>query len=222
MVNRWAQAKHVLAEMAVAHVKPGMTIGIGSGSTVDAFIDALSPYAGQIQCVAASTESAQRLHQVGVALVPWDAVDTLDFSVDGADAVNAEHDLIKGGGRALVRERLVMVQSREAWILVDASKPTTVFHNVTVPIAILPYAWGQTRERIKRMSPWVQLRQENGDPVVTDDGLYIVDARFDTLDNPGAVHRSLKLVEGVVDTGLFVGYPTVVWVSDGVTVSQWT
>lgn len=214
-MQTWDGAKKVLAKHAAAHVKPGMTLGVGSGSTVSAYIDSLAPWAGKVQCVAASLQSEEHLRSLGLEVADIDTVERVEFSVDGADAVNERHDMIKGGGASLVRERLVLSRAERALILVDASKPCPSFVSVTVPVAILPFSWRATFIRLQRYSENLRLRKKGNAPLVTDDGLYIADLPFERIDDPGQLHQQLKMLEGVVDTGIMVGYDTTVWVSDG-------
>jgi ribose 5-phosphate isomerase A len=215
-------AKQSLGVYAAGQVQAGTALGIGSGTTVDAFIDALGARFRRerfsLACVAASESSAARARAVGLPVQPPEAVEHLDLAVDGADQVNPAGVLIKGGGAALVRERLVMSQARQALILVDSRKLRAQFEAVTVPVAVLPFAWPATLARIKQWCPEAELRRDHGQPVVTDDGLYLVDAPVERLSNPAARHAWLKMLPGVVDTGIFAGFSVDVRVSDGLTV----
>lgn len=222
MTGSGKEAKRFLGAFAAARVSTGMRLGIGSGSTVSAFIDALGErirgFGLEVSCVAASLESEQQAQSQGLRVESLDAMPHLDLAVDGADAVGSEQVLIKGGGAALVRERLVMASAGSALILVDDKKPIGPFRHVTVPIAVVPFGWAYVRDRVQAWAPEVELRQHQSRPVVTDDGLYLLDAHFDELADPVGFHQSLRLVEGVVDTGIFAGYRLEVWVSDGVAV----
>ncbi len=212
-------AKRVLGVYGAGQVEPGMVLGIGSGTTVDAFIDALgerlrnAPFA--LVCVAASKASVARARAAGLPIQAPESIGVLDLAVDGADRVNPERVMIKGGGAALVRERLVMSQARRALILVDSTKLAPRLQQVTVPLAILPFAWPATLARIQEVTPEAYLRQVDGHPVMTDDGLYLVDAHVDDLPNPEDWHATVKMLPGVVDTGIFAGFPADVVVSDG-------
>lgn len=212
-------AKQSLGVYAAGRVEPDMVLGIGSGTTVDAFIDALAARFRRgrfpLACAAASESSAARARAAGLPVQVPEALGELDLAVDGADQVNPAGVLIKGGGAALVRERLVMSQARQTLILVDSRKLMVAFEGVTVPVAILPFAWPSTLARIKQLCPQSELRQDHGQPVATDDGLYLVDARVEHLSDPAAWHASLKMLAGVVDTGIFAGFSAEVRVSDG-------
>ncbi len=213
------RAKQLLGREAAAALPEDSVLGIGSGSTVAAFIDALGERIREkpFSClaVAASESSARLAEGAGLRVVPLETVATIDFAVDGADAVDVHGTLIKGGGAALVRERLIIAVAQQSLILVDDSKPMTTFENVTIPLAVIPFGWSNTRSRLQREAAAVTLRLAGESPKLTDDGLYILDAQFDVIEDAGALHRRLKLIDGVVDTGLFVGYRPVVWVSDG-------
>jgi len=224
-VDGWGDAKRLLAQRAAEEVDPEKILGIGSGSTVMAFIDALGKRVGDraktITCVVASRASEERARSMGLTVIPLESVSMIDFSVDGADAVNPDHVLIKGGGAALVRERLIIASAESTLILVDGSKPCTIFENVCVPVVVIPFGWSFTRDRLREFSYRVTLRCLGQEPFVTDDGLYILDAQFEKISDPKSLHRTLKMLDGVVDTGLFVGYHSTVWVSDGDSISLW-
>lgn len=217
-MDPWSEAKRYIGRFAAERAPLTGVLGVGSGTTVDAFVDAVGERAHRervkLTAVVASLMSAQRCQEVGIQVVPLETVDHLDLVVDGADAVDEAGSLIKGGGAALVRERLIMRSARQAWVLVDQSKVVPQFHDVVVPLAVIPYGWRQTMSRLERIGV-SRLRTDDGRPILTDDGLYIVDLRVPVIDDPHAWHRHLKMEDGVVDTGLFAGYPVTTWVSDG-------
>ncbi len=215
-------AKRFLGAFAAARVSNGMRLGIGSGSTVAAFIDALGErireFGLEVVCVAASVESERHARAQGLKVESLDTIPEVDLAVDGADAVSPDRVLIKGGGAALVRERLVIASAGSTLILVGDDKPTGPFYHVTVPIAVVPFGWAYVRDCVRRLTDHVELRRQESLPVVTDDGLYLLDAHFDEVRDPIGLHQALKLTEGVVDTGIFAGYQPEVWISDGVAV----
>lgn len=225
MTGDVSKAKAMLGRDAARLVQPASVLGIGSGSTVMAFIDALGqrmrdqPF--PLTLVAASQASTYRAQAAGLTVVPLESVSNMDLAIDGADAVDKNATLIKGGGAALVRERIIIASARRSLILVDASKTTQLFHQAIVPLAVIPFGWSQTRARVLHHAPVVSLRTREGHPVTTDDGLYILDATFDIIEDPLALHQRLKMIEGVVDTGLFVGYHPIVSVSDGSRIWVW-
>lgn len=212
-------AKRRLGEFAAGQVEDGMRIGIGSGSTVAAFIEALGIAVQQrlshVTAAAASERSASRVQELGIAVEPLEQFEQLDLAVDGADAVGPLGTLIKGGGAALVRERLILQSARRRLILVDFTKPLGDLSRTPVPVAVVPYGWAMARRHLKADAADVQLRQVGSVPVVTDDGLYILDVTGADLTYPAAVHERWKLVPAVADTGIFAGLGPEVWVSEG-------
>ncbi len=212
-------AKKTLGEWAASQIPHGIRLGIGSGSTVSAFIEALGERNKReplgLTVAAASKASEMMVRGQGITVVPLETLTSLDLAVDGADKVDLSGVLIKGGGAALVRERLIIAASERTLILVDKGKLMNTFHQVSIPVAMIPYGWRQTLSRLSRLSGGASLRTLLTGPVVTDDGLYVADVKVDAIPDPEAWHRRFKMVEGVVDTGLFAGYATEVWVSDG-------
>lgn len=208
-------AKRRLGEWAAAQVRSDTRLGIGSGTTVQAFIAALQRRKIAVVCTAASSASESRARQAGLIVQALPALSELDLAVDGADAVGPNGVLIKGGGAALVRERLVIAAAQRTLILIDAGKPVGALRNVIVPVAVIPFGWTVVQRRLHELADAVDLRRVEGSPVVTDDGLYVLDAYFSLLAYPEQVHRAFKVIEGVVDTGIFVGYRTEIWASDG-------
>ncbi|NMP21459.1 ribose-5-phosphate isomerase RpiA [Sulfobacillus harzensis] len=223
MEDPWHRAKEALGRWAAQQIQDVRILGIGSGSTVSAFIQALARYRQEVPMpltiTAASHASEEQARQLGLDVVPLESLEHVDLAVDGADAVDAHGALIKGGGAALVRERLVIAAARHTMILVDSSKVMNAFKRVRLPIAIIPFGWRQTLSRLNGLGVGTaSLRRKGEGPVVTDDGLYIADLAIGNIAVPDMLHHELKRIDGVVDTGLFLDYPTAIWVSDGLTV----
>lgn len=214
------EAKRRLGEWACDRVQPGTRLGIGSGTTVQAFITALGKRRIPVQCACASLASERLARAHGLSVKALAELPELDLAVDGADAVGEDGTLIKGGGAALVRERLLIDAALHTVILIDNQKPRGSFRDVVVPVAVIPYGWRRACERISRRAP-ATLRMRGAEPVVTDDGLYIVDAVFRQIDDAARVYADLKNLAGVVDVGLFLGYQPEVWVGDEQAVWRW-
>lgn len=207
--------------MAAQRISSGTRLGIGSGTTARAFIEALGRRVAEegldVTCTAASSVSERLAAHYGMTVIPLTEARDLDLAVDGADAIGTEGVLIKGGGAALVRERLVIASARHRLILVDDSKPIGPLHNVSVPIAVIPFGWTYVMAQVLTFAAQVTLRTLEAKPIVTDDGLYVLDAQFANLSDPLAMHQSLKLIEGVADTGIFAGYNPEIWVGNAQT-----
>jgi len=200
-----------------------LIVGLGTGSTSRLFVEELGARvrAGWNLFGVPTSESTRALASaVGIALLddegPWD----IDVNVDGADEVSAKLDLIKGGGAAHTREKVVNYASRRNVIIVDATKMSTKLgERWPVPIEVLPFANRTTRAHLERLGVPV-LRVRDGHPVKTDAGNLIFDLKAGPIADPGALDRALRGIPGVVETGLFVGRADVVLVAGGAGVER--
>jgi ribose 5-phosphate isomerase A len=211
-------AKRAAAFAAADLVQDGTTIGLGSGST---FVFVLERLAARIkgglkvQGVATSKATAAAAQTAGVPLLELDAVDRLDLAIDGADEVDPQKNLIKGGGGAHVRERIVAAAAKEMVVIVDEKKLVAVLGKAfLLPIEVLPFGWKQTEKRIAATGCKPALRQQDSKPFVTDNGNYVLDCKFDGIDDPAWLDEHLNALVGVVDHGLFVGMAGRVIVGD--------
>lgn len=189
-------------------VKPGMTLGLGTGSTVFWTIQKLGELVKQglqIRGVPTSHKTEIRAKQAGIPLISFADVEQLDLTIDGADEINPHLDLIKGGGGALLREKLVAASSRRLIIVADHSKRVPNLGGFLLPVEVIPFAWETTFRRIESLGCIPTLRLSvSGLPYQTDNGNYIMDCDFKVISNPLDVHQKLKLLTGVIETGLFV------------------
>ncbi len=204
--------KQIAAERAVSHIQNGMTVGLGTGSTAAFAIHALGrrfqSETLSLRCVATSCDSEELGRSYGLTFVDVAAVTRFDITIDGADEVDPEFRLIKGGGGALVREKIVAAATDTEIIIVDEGKVKTALGAHPLPVAVLPFAWQWTQARLQAMfgipSPLRLLPA--GVPFLSDDGLHILDMAFGaSLPSPDTLEQRLKTVVGVVETGLFVG-----------------
>ena len=202
------------AAAAVAEVKPGMKLGLGSGRTAEHFVRLLGEKvrAGlDVIGVPTSERTAELARELGIPLATLDEVPALDLDVDGADEIDPELRLIKGGGGALLREKIVATASKRMLVLGDPSKTVETLGAFPLPIEVVPFGLAATRRAIDRavdkllLSPQMKLRQANGNTFVTDGGHYIFDASFGRIPDPEALARALEATPGVVDHGLFLG-----------------
>ena len=210
--------KEAAARRAVAEVKNGMVLGLGSGSTASLFVEELAREVreGGKRIVGVPTSEATRELAAGLNIPlledegPWD----IDVTVDGADEVSAALDLIKGGGGAHAREKIVNYASKRNVIIVDAGKLSTYLgEKHSVPVEVLPFAHCVTRNHIGRLGI-PKLRVKNGAPVRTDAGNLLYDLSVPPITMPAALDSKLRAIPGVVETGLFVGRADVVIVAD--------
>jgi len=189
---------------ALELVPAGATIGVGTGSTVDCFIEALAASGGRVQRAVSSSEgSSARLHAAGITIVDLNDLTDLDLYVDGADEANPARQLIKGGGGALTREKIVAAAARRFVCIVDESKMVETLGRFPLPIEVIPMA----RELIAR-----ELIARGGRPVwregfVTDNGNHILDVHGLRISDPPALERELNQLTGIVTVGLFARRP---------------
>jgi len=210
------EMKKLAARAALAHLPESGVLGLGSGSTTHFFIEAVGELARagrQFRCVPTSIASRALAERCGIALLddhgPWQ----IDVCVDGADEVSDALDLIKGGGGAHTREKIVNFASRKNVIIVDESKLVKRLGQTrNVPLDVLPFGLGTTLASLERYGK-PQVRQSGGVPVMSDSGNYIVDLASGPLEDPREFDRTLRGVPGVVETGLFIGRADVVVVA---------
>lgn len=212
-------AKLAAARMAVDMIKDGMRIGIGTGSTAALAIEQLGEKirTESISVVGAPTSFAsERLAQIhGVPTAPLAVLRELDLAFDGADEVSPQLDLIKGRGAAHTREKVVATSAESFVVLVDDSKLVTKLgEKAPVPVEILPMSVELVTGRLERMGAEVAIRMgtSKDGPVVSDQGFWILDARFSEIADPAQLDVAIKSIPGVLDHGLFIGMATTVLV----------
>ncbi|HEX6000068.1 MAG TPA: ribose-5-phosphate isomerase RpiA [Hyphomicrobiaceae bacterium] len=207
--------KRQAAERAIALVEDGMTLGLGTGSTAAHFVDLLGQRVRDgLKVVGVPTSAATRVQaeRLGIPLVDLDRKPWLDLTVDGADEIDPELRLIKGGGGALLYEKIVAMASERMVVIADHSKRVDVLGGSPLPVEIVRFGIGATRSLVEALaadagcSGEITLRlNADGQPFSTDSGNYILDCAFDRIDAPEALDEALKLVPGVVENGLFLG-----------------
>jgi ribose 5-phosphate isomerase A len=202
--------KRAAAEKAVEYVRDGMIVGLGTGSTATHMVRALGEKvrAGmRLNGVPTSRETAELARQVGITLIDTDNRWDIDVAIDGADQVDPHFNLIKGGGGALLKEKIVAASAKTFIVLVDHTKRVPVLgRTFPLPIEVIPFGWGSTARAIERLTQArVVLRERGGQPFLTEAGHLIVDVHLDRIDRPHELESALNVIPGVVETGLFVG-----------------
>ena len=206
--------KRQAAERAVALVRPGMRLGLGTGSTARHFVDLLGAEVRkglEIVGVPTSEATARQARELGVPLTTLDETPELDLMIDGADEIDGALRLIKGGGGALLREKIVAASSRRMVVIADASKRVAQLGRFPLPIELVPFGAGATVRRIERavaalgLAGPLTLRRQAGALFVSDGGHYILDCAFGAIVDPEALARALAFIPGIVDHGLFIG-----------------
>src|SRR5215467_8010064 len=194
--------KRQAALAALAEIQDGMIVGLGSGSTASIFIRELGHAGLKVLGIPTSEESQRIALEVGVALTTFQEHPEIDVTVDGADEVSPQLDLIKGLGGALVREKIVAHASKRVVIIVDESKMVGRFGTKTaIPIEVIPLAVPLILPRLKD----ARVREKNGKRFFSDNGNAIVDWKFGPIENSVTLEKQLKAMTGVVDSGIFAG-----------------
>lgn len=204
--------KAMVGEAALEYVHDGMKLGIGTGSTAEAFIRALAPKveAGlNIIGVPTSERTASLCKEIGIPLTTLDDQPALDLTIDGADEIGPRLSLIKGGGGALLREKIVATASREMLVIADDSKVVDVLGAFDLPIEVLTFGLASTRIAVEKLASRLGLsgaiKLRGGDtPFLTDGQHFILDASFGRIPDPERLAAELNLIPGVMENGLFV------------------
>jgi ribose 5-phosphate isomerase A len=217
--------KREAASRALELVRPGMKLGLGTGSTARHFVDLLAEKVkGGLSIVGVPTSEAteRQARALGVPLATLDDYPELDLTVDGADQVDGALRLIKGGGGALLREKIVAAASKRMIVIADSSKYAERLGAFPLPVEVVPFGLAATRRHIARAGaalgrqPQIALRtRADGAAFVTDGGHYILDCAFETIDAPEALAAALHSIPGVVDHGLFIGLASAVILAGG-------
>ncbi|MDA1116544.1 MAG: ribose-5-phosphate isomerase RpiA [Proteobacteria bacterium] len=198
------ELKQLVAREALKHVVEDAIVGVGSGSTVNFFIDALAGIKGRIEgAVAASEASAERLKKHGIRVFDLNAVDELPVYVDGADEVNEHLYMIKGGGGALTREKIIAAVAKTFVCICDASKLVPVLGKFPLPVEVIPMARSHVGRELLKLGGHPELRQG----FKTDNGNLVLDCRGLTIIDPPRLEAELNNVTGVVTNGLFARRP---------------
>ncbi|MFD2331541.1 ribose-5-phosphate isomerase RpiA [Cohnella sp. GCM10020058] len=203
--------KRRAGEEAVKLVEDGMLVGLGTGSTAYWAIMEIGNRvkAGlKITAVPTSVRSEELARSLRIPLVPLDDIlpSGIDLTIDGADEADEALDLIKGGGGALLREKIIASNSKRLVIVADASKEVATLGQFPLPVEIVPFGFKLTMGRLEALGGHPALRLTQGDePYVTDNGNFIADCRFGVIEDAAALEMTLNLIPGVVENGLFVG-----------------
>ena len=198
------QLKALVGQAALAHVVPGQVLGVGTGSTVNHFIDALASMRDHIPgAVSSSVASTQRLQAVGIRVFQANEVGTLSVYIDGADEIDGLGHMIKGGGAALTREKIVAAQSERFVCIADASKKVEVLGRFPLPVEVIPMATQRLIRQFAAMGGQATVRLKEGQPLVTDNGQHILDVRGLRIDQPLAFETEVSQWPGVITVGVF-------------------
>ena len=224
----FTQQKQLAAAAAVEFVESKMIVGLGSGSTSELAIRLLAEKVKtglKIIGVPTSRATEKLARRLKIPLVAdFGAFKKIDLTMDGADEVDPDLNLIKGGGGALTREKIVASRSERVIIIVDEKKLVKQLGKFPLPVEVLPFGWRSTLAILRRLGGRAKLRQKNvTTPFRTDNGNFVVDCAFGKIEEPANLARQIKNIVGVVEVGLFVGIADLVLVakSDGRIEEKW-
>lgn len=198
------ELKALVGQAALAYVVPGEIVGVGTGSTVNKFIEALATMKDRIPgAVSSSVASTARLQALGIPVLDSNAVDQLSVYIDGADEIDASGCMIKGGGAALTREKIVAAQSRRFVCIADESKLVRVLGAFPLPVEVIPMATRRVQRQFAAMGGLATVRLKNGQPLVTDNGQHILDVTGLKISDPLAFESEVNQWPGVLTVGVF-------------------
>jgi ribose 5-phosphate isomerase A len=211
--------KEAAARASLRFVKSGQVVGLGTGSTAAYFIQLLGEQVKnglKIRGIPSSDRSREQAAGVGIPLTTLDECQEIDVTVDGADEVDPELRLIKGGGGALLREKIVASATRQFVIVADATKRVPVLGKFPLPVEVIKFAQALVRKKIEALGAAVELRLgKDGKPYLTDENNHILDCRFGQIPDANELAWKLSDMPGVVKHGLFIGMASVVLVANG-------
>jgi ribose 5-phosphate isomerase A len=216
--------KEAAGRASVAFVRDGDVVGLGTGSTAAYAIRFLAERvkAGlKIRGIPTSSGTRDLAASLGIPLTNFDEVQQIDVTIDGADEFDPKLQLIKGGGGALLREKIVASASKKVVIMTDASKQVRVLGKFPLPVEVIPFARVLVAKRIADLGASVKTRQyADGNPYVTDEGHHILDCSFGEIPDPAALGRVLDGIPGIVEHGLFIDLASVVLIAKGSVVEE--
>jgi ribose 5-phosphate isomerase A len=208
------EMKRAAGEYAVTLIQSGFTIGIGTGSTVYYFIHALAKRIKEglnVKATVTSRQSALLAKELDIPITDLNDIDEIDITIDGADEIDSQLQLIKGGGGALLQEKMVAAASRKLFIIADSTKLVSTLGAFPLPVEVISYGWKQTQKHIAGLSCHkIELREKEGKPFITDHGHYILDCHFEKIETPEQLCRQLNAIPGVVENGLFINMASAV------------
>jgi ribose 5-phosphate isomerase A len=220
------KAKFVAAKRAISFVEDGMKVGLGTGSTAAWMVRCLAERIREeglrIQGVPTSTRTAALASQLGIKVTSLDEAKWLDLTIDGADEFDANLALIKGGGAALLQEKIVATASDQMIVITDAAKEVTTLGAFPLPVEVIPFGWQTTKALIEELlvgmdvlNREVTLRMNGAAPLMTDESNLILDLHLKRINNPRQLAMVLNQIPGVVENGLFIDICDIVIIGHG-------
>ncbi|WP_372773341.1 ribose-5-phosphate isomerase RpiA [Mangrovibacterium sp.] len=199
-------AKQLVGEKATEYVQNGMIVGLGTGSTAYYAIQKIGQMVSEglkIQAVPTSNATERLARELNIPLLNVAEVREIDLTIDGADEFDPNKQLIKGGGGALLREKIIASITKFYICIADNGKRSDVLGSFALPVEVTPFAWEITAFQIEKLGCKPKLRYNGNDPFITDNQNYILDCKFDRIDRPTELNLKLNQIPGVVENGLF-------------------
>jgi len=206
------------AEAACEYVKDGMIVGLGTGSTAEFAVKKIGELVRNglsIRGIPTSDSTKILAESEGIPLIDFSETIFIDLTIDGADEIDANLNMIKGGGAALLREKIVASASREEIIIVSVLKLVQQLGAFPLPVEVIPFGWQVVFNQLESLQGNPELRLKQGQPSVTDQGNFIVDCHFRKIENPEQLEQHLNMIPGVVENGLFINLCTRMIMADG-------
>ena len=211
-MNHADNGKQAAALAALRYLEDGMVIGVGTGSTVNHFIDALAPWRDRLKGAVSSSESSTtRLRSIGIEVIDLNRTGDLELYVDGADETDRHRRLIKGGGGAHLQEKIVATASDQMVVIADISKQVETLGAFPLPLEVIPFGWQTTKTLVEEaligldvLGRNTSLRMKGEAPFITDEGNHILDLHLNRIGNPRQLSLVLNQIPGVVENGLFI------------------
>ncbi len=217
-MNNLKEEKLLAAKEAVKFIENNQIIGLGTGSTSEFVIKEIAKLVKnglRIKGVPTSNATAELARSLNIPLITLDEADLIDLTIDGTDEFDADLNLIKGGGGALFREKMVARLTKQEIIIADSSKKVKILGAFKVPVEVVPMALNFARKQIEKINGTSKIREKDGKIFVTDAGNYILDVDFGKIKNAEDISEKLNRIEGVVCHGLFIGLAQMVIMADG-------
>lgn len=207
--------KRLAAEEAAKHVERGMTLGLGTGSTAAHFVDIVGKLVSEgwdLKGVPTSEATRAHAERLGVEIIEPDETTVIDLAVDGADEADPARNLIKGGGAALLREKIIAHAAKKFIVIADKSKRVAALGQFPLPVEISPFSWALTVAAMRRTladngfeNAMLEVRAHDGEAVKTDGGNLIIDCRLGRIESPATLEKAFAAIPGVLESGLFCG-----------------
>lgn len=211
--------KEAAARASLKFIKDGQVVGLGTGSTAAYFIQFLGEQVKnglRIRGIPSSDRSGELAASLGIPLTTFDECPEIDVTVDGADEIDSQLRLIKGGGGALLREKIVASATRKFVIIADSTKQVATLGQFPLPVEVIKFARPIVEGKIRALGAEIALRRDpRGNPYLTDENNYILDCRFGKIQDPVGLAQKLSDMPGVVEHGLFIGMASIVLIANG-------